>query len=193
MRWLLYRPFALIIFGSTLLVAGSYAQGSLNKSKSQTSVKLSSEKPGVYISFERLGKRMRLRDDEGDDGVWLRLVNNMRFSIRFCSFGISEEGDRLIASQKNFGVGVKYDVELTNPQIFDEAKNKMPIGYGSRSSCFLFELKPGSFISFSVPNEHLVKGLSIRVPFNYEWEKLTEDNPRHFVLFGSSSLPNIRL
>jgi hypothetical protein len=151
-------------------------------------------KPGVYVSFGRLGKRTPLRDDESGEGIWLRLHNNMRYSISLCAFGISDEGEQLITYGKNTQVGVKYDVVLNPVAITDERpKIDVPVGYNTGSTCHLFEVKSGRSMVFAVPAEHLVKGLSIKIPFSYEWEDETVGNPTHFVYFNSLSIPETSL
>jgi hypothetical protein len=147
-------------------------------------------KSGVYVTFERFGKRTPLRDDESGEGVWLRLNNNMRYSISVCAFIIPEEGEQLNTFNKNAQMGVKYDVVLNPVAITDERPNiDVPVGYNTGNTCSLFEVKSGKSLLFAVPAEHLVKGLSIKIPFSYEWEDETVNNPTHFVYFNSANIP----
>lgn len=147
-------------------------------------------KSGVYVTFERFGKRQPLRDDEGGEGVWLRLHNNMRHSIRLCAFGISNEGEQLITYGKNTQIGIRYDVVLNPVAITDERPNiDVPVGYNTGSTCHLLEVKPGLSTLFAVPAEHLTKGLSIKLDFTYEWEDDVVNNPTHSVYFNSASIP----
>jgi hypothetical protein len=87
-------------------------------------------------------------------------------------------------------MGVKYDVVLNPVAITDERPNiDVPVGYNTGNTCSLFEVKSGKSLLFAVPAEHLVKGLSIKIPFSYEWEDETVNNPTHFVYFNSANIP----
>lgn len=147
-------------------------------------------RPGVYLSFERRGNRRPLRDDESGKGIWLRLHNNMRYSINICTFGISEEGEQLIMHGKDTQIGIYYDV-APNPLAITEERPAIdvPLGYPVGGTCHELEVKPGNSLLFSVPGEHLVNGLSIKLDFSYGWEEMVGNNPRHTVYFNSLSIP----
>lgn len=186
MNRLFFRLLTYIVL--CLFVFSFSAQG--QSQKKTVNPTIVTDKPGVYVAFERLGKRTPLRDDESGDGVWLRLYNNMRYSISLCAFGISEEGEQLITYGKNTQIGVKYDVVLNALAITDERPNvNVPVGYNTVSTCHLFKVQPGKSMVFAVPAEHLVKGLSIKIPFSYVWEGETVNNPTHFVYFNSLNIP----
>lgn len=185
---------ALLFF--TVLINSVESQNKARSSIKAAGIKLESRKPSIYITFEKTGKRVALRDDESEKGVWLRLHNNMRYSIRFCVFGISD-GEQLAFFDKNSDFGVNYEVEFFDESRFlgtsSEAKSNalpdIPAGYPVGGICHYYELWPGKSVTFSVPAEHLTKGLLIRVPFKYEWEVESEDNPSHFVYFNSVDVP----
>jgi len=161
-----------------------------SSTKDPVKAKLDSEKPGVFLSFDRFGKRIPVRDDEKGDGVWLKLQNNMRVSIRTCTFGVSAQGDPLLVSAGGLQIGLKYEVEVVNSYLFNPVNRKVPVGYSFGSSCEYIDIKPGAFLNFSVPIEHLVQGLAIKIRFEYGWEKIGEANPQHFVFFRYSSIPS---
>jgi hypothetical protein len=187
MLFQLLLSLALFLFVSSFTAEAQNKKRTAGKTPSPTVV---ADKPGVYVTFERFGKRTPLRDDEGGEGVWLRLNNNMRYSISVCYFSILEEGEQLNTLSKNAQTGVKYDVVLNSVAITDERPNiDVPIGYNTGDTCTVFKLKSGKSLVFAVPAEHLVKGLSIKIPFIYEWEEESEDNPTHFVYFNSASIP----
>ena len=174
-----------------LSVSLCYAQKRAVRSRtlSADKVKINKNEPGLYIAFERFGRRTPLREDESQDGVYLRLHNNLRYSIGFCSFGMSEDGEMLIAADSETQIGVNYDVEITDYEAFGKTRAEKPSGYPTGSICFGFVLKAGRSVVFSAPKEHLAKGLSIKIPFNYAWESPTETNPMHYVYFNSYKLP----
>lgn len=185
--------FQLLIGLALFLFVSSFTAEAQNKIRTvgkAPNPKVIADKSGVYVTFERLGKRTPLRDDENGEGVWLRLHNNMRYSISLCAFGISEEGEQLITYGKDTQIGVKYDVVLNPVAITAERPNiDVTVGYNTGSTCHLFEVKSGKSLVFAVPAEHLVKGLSIKIPFSYEWEDETVNNPTHFVFFNSLDIP----
>lgn len=155
------------------------------------------DKPSVYIDYARQGKREPLAPSEGDEGVWLRLHNNTRWKIFFSAFGVPESlGD----------VGMYYEIEDFSPRVFFEGSKSLgeprksaeqrpdpPIGYRAVDSFSVIGLDAGKSVLFSVPREHLAKGLRLRVSFNYEWEDSSDVaagiEPEHYVYFYSSKLP----
>ncbi len=149
---------------------------------------LLSDKPSVYIDFERTGKRPAPGDDVSDEAVWLELHNNMRFSIKFCAFSLVDQKGNLLTYREAGEIGIRYEVELTNPTKFVGTKSDVPLGNKVTDFCHVWVLETGKSVVFSVPAEHLVKGLSIRVPFNYEWEDESQNNPTHFVYFNSLNI-----
>ena len=161
-----------------------------NTSSRQVGIKINKKQPSVYITFERFGKRTPLRDDESGEGVYLRLHNNLRYSIRFCAFGISDEAERLIAYSKDTQMGINYDVEL-NPVGRTQRRPEIdvPLGYPIGGSCFYYELKGGKAMMFAIPKEHLIQGVSLKLGFSYEWEEEWEKRPTHFVYFNSLDIP----
>lgn len=197
MKWkLLGSVLFIVLLFFAVLTNIIESQNKTDSPKKASSLKMESQKPSIYITFEKAGKRVALRDSESDKGVWLRLHNNMRYSIRFCAFGISN-GEQLAFFEKNSELGLNYEVEFLNESNFlgssGEGKTNalpdVPVGYPVSGICHYYELKAGTSAVFSVPAEHLAKGLSIKVPFKYEWEEESEDNPTHFVYFNSADIP----
>lgn len=173
-----------------LLASTFVAEAQRTKTRNAPRPTVVAGKSGVYITFERYGNRKPLRTNEGGEGIWLRLHNNMLYSISLCAFGISETGKQLTMYGKGLEVGLKYDVLLNPVAITEEPPNiKVPVGYNTNSSCHMFEVKSGTSMIFSVPAEHLIRGLSIKLRFVYDWEDQVVDNPAHFVYFNSDSLP----
>lgn len=164
----------------------------------ETNAKVSTDYPSIYITFEKRGSRKPLRDDETGAGIFLRLHNNLKTSIRFCAFGISN-GERMAFYSEGGEIGINYvvDREAVGSSVGSsdvrrpkkEIVTPLPIGYPSAGFCHSFELASGTALGFAVPVEHLSRDLLIKVPFNYQWERVSEENPSHFVSFSSSDLP----
>jgi len=138
--------------------------------------KLLEDKPTIYITFERVGKRAPLRNGESDEGIWLRLRNNTRWAI------ILEMND---VPTEEYGDAVLFYEVLSDDKVVIDARCHV---------CSLSKLPSDHSLVFSLPREYLSKGLTLRIRFNYEWEAnkngSTSLEPQHFVEFSSSSLPD---
>jgi hypothetical protein len=184
------KEFFQFVIGLMLLFLSSFSATAQTAIDKKTSPKIVATKPGVFITFERFGKRTPVREGEGTDGIWLRLHNNMRYSISFCIFGLSREANLPIKPEENTQIGLYYDVVLNARSETDNRPlPEVPFGYPVLGTCQDFELKAGRSILFAVPKEHLAEELSIKIGFSYGWEKAWEDNPVHFVYFNSASIP----
>jgi hypothetical protein len=120
----------------------------------------------VYIDIEKVGKGKPIYADDSEERVWLKLVNNTKWSIYLGVFVFGDEENE----------GLFYDVERGK----DESPNtEIPRGYNrGHSSSGDSELKSGNSITFSVPKNHLAGSLKIRIDFTYEWEYASEKKPR---------------
>ena len=49
---------------------------------------IENNRPTVYITFERGGKREPIYTSESNQGIWLRLHNNTKWAINFCTQGL---------------------------------------------------------------------------------------------------------
>lgn len=180
------RHFQFVIFLGYIL-SGFYFVSAQTQRPSPTIV---ATEPGVFVTFEGFGKRTPIREGESDNGIWLRMHNNMRFSISFCIYGLSEKSRLPVKPEANTQIGLYYDVIL-NARALDDDRPlpNIPIGYPIVGACQNYELQSGSSLLFAVPREHLADELSIKIQFNYEWEKTTENNPSHLVFFNSTNIP----
>jgi hypothetical protein len=133
----------------------------------------------VYITYVKKGVRKPRYSNESNQGVWLRLHNNTRWSIRFCGGAFEKENN---AHAVNHNVGV---LEAWKNKIKDSA---IPKGYYAHV-CMMQVLESGKSLDFSIPSEHLGEGLMINLPFQYEWEKVSSSEPTHLVFYYSNALP----
>lgn len=160
----------------------------------ERSIKLKKDKPTVFISFVRFGRREPLEVGESDQGIWLRLHNNTRWVVWVPSFGVTKEfGDmglhytieRFPSPVSSIVIG---PVEPNCPKK-DVAKDT-PVGYIPRDTKTFRPIKSGKSILFSVPREHLAPGLFIRISFHYDWENFVDailgTEPEHFIAFSSA-------
>jgi hypothetical protein len=168
-----------------LLVLFSLAATDLAQDESpafDADIRISKDKPGVYTTFERLGKAPNPMDarlaetgepskskEKGND-VWLRLHNNTRWAIGFRTwssyFGKNVTPYRLPNGANSFGLGDSMEVNVVY-QVAESDGKVVPYG-GDNSSYSL--LPSGRSIIFSVRRDHLSKGRFIYVEFDYEWE-----------------------
>lgn len=162
-----------------LATAPAKSQSTRTIETTSNNVRMIKSKPHVFVSFEREGKIDPLYDGQSDRRVWLRFHNNSRWQVMFCSSPVPKEyGETEVA----------YEIERY------KGSGETP---GTRSSddCGYLLVEPGESILFSVPREHLSKGLVVRIPFRYKWENNADgsDNllePKHFVYFHSEDIPN---
>lgn len=150
-------------------------------------VRLISDQPSIYIAFDKRGKRTPLFQGETDQGIWLRLHNNTRWTIYLCTFGVDKEfGD----------YGIFYDIEVrpTWKTRIDPAH--VATGYQVAHVCNVHDLEPGKSWLFSLPESHLAKGLRIKVAFSFSWERygdvLAGLEPQHAVLYQLPDDPKVR-
>jgi hypothetical protein len=155
--------------------------GQAELSGSHVEMRLNPKKPTVYITYQRMGPREPLFEGESKKGVWLRLHNNTRWKLVLRTGGVPN---------RSYGdAGLFYEIERT------EGSGLTPIASQNHVASVI-QLKPGGSLVFSLPLEHLGKGLAIHLRYNYEWE-LRRDGafvrpgePEHMVSFESSSLPD---
>src|ERR1044072_6286904 len=123
-------------------------------------VRLLKDKPPVYITFERAGERKPLEERESNRGIWLRLHNNTRWSIRIAVFGLPH----FVFLQKDAKeVGIYYEVEeidrsgtgtfTRTPDKPTERPKKptIPVGYRRGHLAQIVQIPSGNSVVFSVP------------------------------------------
>jgi hypothetical protein len=103
-------------------------------------------KPYVYIRFDHTGRRRPLNEDEGTEGLWLRLVNNCRIPI---VLPVRHPGNG------DPGAILNYSVKRTGDRVTErELALKLPMGYsgggGTRTT-----IEPGEDLLFSIPLNHI--------------------------------------
>jgi hypothetical protein len=201
-------------FCLSALFMTSYSQ-QMKIAGSNSEASLTHDKPTIYLTFEREGKRERVHANESNRGVWLRLHNNTKWAINFCTLSLyippKVKSIRLANSQLILGlndgveVGMCHGVEelrsyqkkLTRGRDINATESPMQrqpqVGYDTGDVFSSAWLPSGSSVVFSVPREHLSKDLAIFVRFHYEWEygdrTFGSGEPEHRVYFRASDLP----
>lgn len=165
------------------------------------------------MRFEKAGELEPLRPGDTKERIWLRLYNNTKWKIAFCSFRVnSEYGD----------IGVTYNIKEIQPSLHQDGwgdeieeekaprlestpeevqipketvveKPKIPLGYRTGDTCTPYYIPSRKSILFSIPRKHLLKDLFIEVEFWYEWENRDNelgDFPQSYVSFANSQLPS---
>ena len=150
------------------------------KSSSIKGGRLNKEKPSIYITFVKTEKKTPLYVNEGEDRIWLRVHNNIRWNISIPSS----------AANKGYGdFSPFYEIEPIEDGITD-----IPVGHRAGHFSGTTVLPSGRSMTFSIPKEHLAENLRIRLSFNFEWEDKNDINydreAKHFVYFFSSNLPS---
>lgn len=204
---------ATLILCSLALTA--FSQQQRKQGVSNGTVNLSKDKPTVYITFERAGKRKPLFAGESNQGVWLRLHNNTRWAINFCTLSLYVgpkvaplrlgDGRGVLGLRDGVEVNMCHEVEAVKSYesgVTPEggmfkgksvAVQQPPVGYRTGDVFSTSWLPAGGSVMFSVPREHLDKHFAIYITYNYEWEygerAFRNDEPQHRVYFRAVNLP----
>jgi hypothetical protein len=162
-------------------------------------VRVSKDRPTVYITFERVGNREPRRSRESSEGVWLRLHNNTRWRIDLQAHGLSnvflEGNEKEVAFYYHVAAvpkpSTRYrEIPFPSSPVGEQPECEAPLlGYGDLRSGI--ELPPGKSILFSVPREHVCKNLYVIVDFRYAWESGRAGEPQHSVRFYGSDIPQV--
>lgn len=202
------RKFVFILSVMFTITFVSRTPAQTQNEKPKSSVLLNSERPSVYVSFEKYGTAPPLRGGDKNERIWLRLHNNTRWELSFCSFSVAKEYG---------GVGLTYNVKRLQPSLgqigfgnveeFEEEapppprgmqqpksaetpkeprcppeEPKILSGYATGDTCTPFYLASGKYVVFSVPNEHLADKLYIEIDYWFEWENRHNELGRYSTL-----------
>jgi hypothetical protein len=151
-------------------------------------------RPYVYLRFDYVGNGIRFSDDEPDQRVWLRFVNNCRIGIVLRTFGAPEGSPKdevgvmhRVVKDVQFRIR---DVEPEPPALNAKGAEprqeaKMPGGYDFDLA--LAEIvPPGKSLLFSVPVTHLSKSWHMEIP--YEFDLPPGKGPRQQIVGGQPSM-----
>jgi hypothetical protein len=177
---------------------------------SDKQVKLETNRPAVYVTFECFGTREPRSEGESNKGIWLRMHNNLRWDLKVPGYDLSSPsfGTDQTSAIKNQDdqVVLYYDVEETRMRrgamLFREVPEKpdakhpgkaprIPTpsaGYRATDIVHTVRLSSGGSVLFSIPAEHLTKHLAVSFSFDFEWED-SMDQTTHRVYFYGSDLP----
>jgi hypothetical protein len=176
---------------------------------------LSKDKPGVYLSFERAGERKSLYAGETSQGIWLRLHNNTKWAINFCTPGLYIppkvapfallDGRGVLALLEGVEISVCHGVERVSLYEWVNTKagvsrtekratcSESEVGYDKGDLNAMAWLPPGKSVVFSVPREHLCSDFAVFIRFNYEWEygerTFRSNETEHRAYFRGLDLP----
>jgi hypothetical protein len=201
---------AILLSVLSLAVYSQQTQLGVNKEK----VLLTNDRPTVYLTFERESKREPIHPSESNQGIWLRLHNNTKWAINFCTLGVHlppkvapiylANGGSVLGLKDGVEVDMCHGVEELRRyeiQVWRKGERKeresakrseRQVGYDTGDVFSSAWLPSGSSVLFSVPREHLSKNLAVFVRFNYEWEygkgTIRSNEPEHRVYFRASDL-----
>jgi hypothetical protein len=197
----------------SVLLMASYSQQAQVAANKET-VSLTNDRPTVYLTFEREGKREPIHPSESNQGIWLRLHNNTKWAINFCTLSLYippkvapvrlSDGRSVLGLNDGVEVSMCHGVEALKRyeiQLARKGERKKQesikgtdrqVGYDTGDVFSSAWLPSGSSVIFSVPREQLSKSLAVFVRFNYEWEysnrTFRSDEPEHRVYFRASDL-----
>jgi hypothetical protein len=170
-----------------------FLTGSAFGQSSSSDFVLDGSKPFAFLKFDHVGPRKPLGNEEGNLGIWLRVVNNCRFPIRVPTFG-DDPGvgvlDQVIVIKPGLVITADVPIEMGpawNPTIVIDGegthivaepalpKTKPPApaievenppeGYWDTMSELhsAARVLPGHDLLFSVPMNHVGPGWFLRV------------------------------
>lgn len=180
------------VFFVILLSINNFSAQTNKSEENKEKVRIDQTKPIVYIDFVKLGEEKPLYVNDSKQRVYLKLVNNSKWSIYVNAFVYGDKEEKR---------GLYYEVErerLNTRNTFDDTE--IPTGYrqgDTRSGAT--EIKSGDSINFSVPRNHLAENLKIRSDFDFEWSRTWMSGfytkpyplPEMSVVFLSSNLEKI--
>ena len=166
-------------------------------------VRIDKTNPGVYLTFERLGKAVNPLDtrlmepgstskpkQKGSD-VWLRLHNNTCWTIHILTFSMylpkRKPDEKTIDWIKRAGYLENGSEMSLNYYVQEKGGRRLFSPFDSFS---ISHIPPGVTVIFSVAREALSKERSIFVDFNYSWEADERgfnrtNEPQHRVQYSS--------
>lgn len=154
------------------------------------------DRPSVYIEFERSGKASPLFEGEKEERIWVKLHNNTRWAIEFCSFSVGGiyGGIGVVHEVKRIypGLGLTKAGSKEDEPIKQSHFTKMPQGYSTGDTCSPYLLGAGKAITFSVPRVHLGENMYLEFEFWPQWENRENalgNFPQYYVSFSNSDLP----
>ena len=176
--------------------------------RANSDVRLQKDKPTVFVSFVRFGRRESFRTVDSENGVYLQLHNNTRWTLILRAYGA---GGYTFTKSDAEEIGMFYGVEEVqqigassgtgdpaNPSLIPQETKKLDIyencevalGYWSDTATIV-ELKPGKSFLFSLPRESLCRNLRMYITYQYKWENDfgNASEPEHRVYFYGQDLP----
>lgn len=161
-------------------------------------------KPYAYIKFDHIGPRTPQGPEEGNIGLWLRIVNNCRIPIVVPASGYPK-GD------KDPGVGVLDEIELRKPGTSltmtlsngkeitippqpPKTNEQPPKGY-AEDNIDVFspvDIQPGASMLFSVPLNHVSDWWNLYVRASLKVRGTSGDSygqPYTYLIFTKNRIP----
>lgn len=159
-----------------------------NKEKTSTNdLKLNKDKPSVYITFEKYDQFYFERTDQTYDIIWLRVHNNFKGDISFCSY------DTSVSPTGKIGLDYIAEKRLDLSDLSTRNNESVPLGMPGFDLCNQYVLKSGESFPFGVHQKDLVKGNQIKIRFFYPWEDAykawTGNEPTHYIYYYAFYLP----
>jgi hypothetical protein len=165
----------------TLIIATTAFGNAVGQRKTRASSGLlNANKPGVYISFLRVGKVEPLETGVGNKYLWFRITNNTRWPIWLEMSGVP----------KAYGDASLYFT------IVESQGGKIRID--SRCHvCSVNPVGPGRSVVFSIPSDYATLDTFLRLNYSFAWERDNENeagsSSTHAVEFDFHHLPKAAL
>ena len=171
-------------------------------------VRIDKNNPGVYLTFERLGKAVNplnvrmvepintSKSKQKGNDVWLRLHNNTCWTVQILTFSMylpkRKPDETNIDWIKRAGY-LENDAEISLNYYVQEKDGRRL--FSPFDSFSISRIPPGVSVIFSVAREALSKERTIFIDFNYHWEVdergfSRTNEPQHRVRYDNYDLRN---
>lgn len=141
--------------------------------------KLNNDMPSVYVTFEKYEKLYSEKTNQTLEIVWLRVHNNFKGDITFCSY------DTSVSPTGKIVLNYIAEKTLDFADLSTRNNESIPLGMPGFDICNEYGLKSGNSFLFGVYQKDLTKDRSIKIQFVYPWEDAfdarTGNEPNHFV------------
>jgi len=144
-------------------------------------------RPYLEVKYDHAGPRKPVEASESRYGVWFVIRNNSTYWVQFYTFtrfGNDNPGELL-----EYQILREPRGALVPDELAPRAPRKIPLGYsGSPELKHSIDIRPGVDLLFSVPADHLLPGVFLRIEPMPWFERTRGSGPRMFLDFSLNDL-----
>lgn len=162
----------------------------------KNAVLLDTTHPSVYLQYDHEAERKPEHSGEGKEGLWLSIHNNTQgaISIRTQSLYIGAKVTPLTLMSGKYVLGARNGIEIAPLYAVEQDRetgfDRLPLTWHGDVSAVSW-IPSGGSVLMSLPNDDLIKGRRVALPFSYEWEP-EGDGIEHEAHFYGRQVPSQR-